>query len=70
MKVQISQRYVYHKVGVIEIDVNIDDYQNYVAENGVYHSIGDYLLDNEELWLEKIDEATDDSQVYFGFGLC
>ena len=69
MKVQISQRYVYHKIATIEIEVNKQDYQKYLIDNKGYHSIDDYLLEHEELWLDKIDDATVNSELEFGFGL-
>ena len=68
MKVQITQRYVFHKVGTIEIEVNKEDYNKYFLENKGYHSIDDYLLENESLWVERIDQATDSSEFEFGFG--
>ena len=33
MKVQISQRHVYHKVATIEIEVNKEDYEKYLIDN-------------------------------------
>ena len=62
MKVQNSQRYVYHKVGTIEIEINKDDYER-------YDNLDEYLTENEYLWEEKIDEATSSSDLEFGFGL-
>ena len=68
MKVQISQRYVYHKLGTIEIEVNKEDYEKYLIDNKGYHSLDDYLLENEDLWSEQIDNSTSGSYLYFGNG--
>ena len=68
MKVQISQRHVYHKVATIEIEVNKEDYEKYLIDNKGYHSLDDYLLEHEELWSEQIDNATDKSELEFGNG--
>ncbi len=62
MKVQISQRFIYHKVGTIEIEINKEDYQR-------YDDLDDYLLENDDLWSEKIDNATSNAELEFGFGL-
>jgi hypothetical protein len=68
MKVTISQRYVYHKVGTIEIEINKKDYEKYLIDNKGYHSLDDYLLEHEELWSEQIDNATYESELEFGSG--
>lgn len=62
MKVQISQRYIYHKVGTIEIEINKEDYER-------YDSLDEYLIENEYLWDEKIDNETSNAELEFGFGL-
>lgn len=68
MKVKISQRYVYHRVGTIELDIDREDYEKYLIDNGGYHSLDDYLLEHEELWVEQMHEATDKSELDFGNG--
>lgn len=61
MKIQITQRFVYHKVGTIEIEINKEDYKK-------YNSLNEYLTENQYLWEEKIDNATSDSYLYSGNG--
>jgi len=69
MKVQISQRYVYHKVATIEIEIDRDIYQDWIKENNYNVDDLDYYLSmNEDLWEEQIDEATSNSELDFGFG--
>ena len=68
MKVTISQRFVYHKVGTVEIEINKKDYEKYLIDNKGYHSLDDYLLENEDLWSEQIHNATDKSELEFGSG--
>jgi len=68
MKVQIKQRYVYHKIATIEIDIDKDKYEKYLFENLHYHSLDDYLFENEDLWVEQLEDATDRAEVEFGFG--
>lgn len=71
MKVKISQRYVYHRVGTIEVEIDRDKYAKYLTDNkryiipSGYHSLDDYLLDHEELWVEQIHEATDKAELLF-----
>jgi len=60
MKVKIMQRSVYHKIAEIEIEIpEIYDYNN----------MQEYLIDNEDLYTEKIDEEIDRVEYEFGFGL-
>ena len=68
MKVKISQRYVYHRVGTIEVEIDRDKYAKYLTDNKGYHSLDDYLLEHEELWVEQIHEATDKAELDFGSG--
>ena len=42
MKVKISQRYVYHRVGTIEVEIDRDKYAKYLTDNKGYHSLDDY----------------------------
>jgi len=65
MKVQITQKYVYHKVATIEVEIDKDEYVKYLADNKGYHFLDDYLLDHEELWVEKIDNAMDKAGLLF-----
>ena len=67
MKVKIRQKYVYHKVGIIEIDIDRDIYQDWIKENNYNVDDLDYYLSmNEELWVEQIHEATDKAEFDFG----
>jgi len=69
MKVKISQRYVYHRVGTIELDIDKDKYQDWIKENNYNIEELDYYLSmNEDLWVEQIHEATDKSELDFGNG--
>lgn len=66
MKVKISQRYVYHRVGTIEVDIDRDIYQDWIKENNYNVDDLDYYLSmNEELWVEQIHEATDKAELLF-----
>lgn len=57
MKVQIIEKHVYHKVATVEVEIDKDEYEKYLDDNKGYHFLDDYLLDHEELWVEKIDNA-------------
>ena len=60
MKVKIQQRSVYHKFADIEIDVPKD-----IREEDMH----EYLLDNEHLYVDKIDKAMSEAEYEYGFGL-
>ena len=47
---------------------NKDKYEKYLFENVHYHSLDDYLFENEDLWVEQLEDATDRAEVEFGFG--
>jgi len=68
MKIQIEQRSVYHKVAVIEIEVDADEYEHFKLDNGKFTGMDDYLLDNEHLWAEQIDEKMAQADYVFGTG--
>ncbi len=69
MKVKISQRYVYHKVGTIELEIDKDMYQDWVKENNYNVDDLDYYLSmNDDLWAEQVLEATDKAEFVFGLG--
>tara|TARA_R110000851_G_scaffold114153_2_gene239137 strand:+ start:20614 stop:20880 length:267 start_codon:yes stop_codon:yes gene_type:complete len=60
MKVKIMQRSVYHKYAEIEVEVpEIHDYNN----------MQEYLIDNEDLYTDEIDEKISNARYEFGFGL-
>jgi len=58
MKVKIMQRSVYHKYAEVEVEVpnDVDDVQN-------------YLVCNENLYVDKIDYKISHARYKFGFGL-
>ena len=57
MKVKIMQRSVYHKYAEIEVDVpdNVD--------------VRDWLMDNEQDWVDKLDTKINISEFVFGNGM-
>lgn len=73
MKAKIQNRSVYHKFAEVEIEIDKKDYQEYIKFNTSkgkqWHDIQDYLLDNESLWVDKIDEAISKTEYQFGIGL-
>ena len=68
MKIEIHQRSVYHKIAVVEIEVDKDDYEHFKLDNGKFAGMDDYLLENEHLWAEKIDEQMEKANYEFGMG--
>jgi hypothetical protein len=60
MKVIISNRSVYHKYAEVEIEVpsNIKD-----------EDVLEYLQENEELFVDKIDQASSDAPYEYGSGI-
>ena len=74
MKVKIMQRSVYHKYAEKEIEVDENDFQHYLKYNApkgatAQDYISDYLIDNENLYVDKIDEAIDKAEYIHGSGL-
>ena len=59
MKVKIMQRSVYHKYAEVEID--IPDME--------CNDIHEYLLENENLYIDKIDEAISEANLEYGTGV-
>lgn len=57
MKVKIQQRSIYHKFAELEIEIpdNVKDIQ-------------DYLLNNENKWVEHIDHKINEAEFTYGFG--
>lgn len=66
MKVKIMQRSVYHKYAEIEIQIPND--WNIHTEN-INHFIHDYLIENENLYVDKIDKAIQKAPLEFGTGI-
>jgi len=59
MKVKIQHRSVYHKFAEVEIDIPKDIREEDVQE---------YLIDNEHLYVDKIDKAMDETSINYGTG--
>ena len=68
MKVKIQNRIVYHKFAEVEIDIDNDTFEHWKLDNGKYASIQDFLIENEELYIDKIDDKISKSEYEFGFG--
>tara|TARA_R110002051_G_scaffold235795_1_gene297194 strand:- start:188 stop:454 length:267 start_codon:yes stop_codon:yes gene_type:complete len=60
MKVKIMQRSVYHKYAEIEVEVPKDIKDDDVQE---------YLIDNEEKWVDVIDTKINISEFVYGNGV-
>jgi len=73
MKVRIQQRSVYHKFAEVEIEVDKNDFQHYLKYNAPKGAtaedyISDYLIDNEHLYTDSIDDKISKASYEFGFG--
>ena len=60
MKVRISQRAVYHKVAVVEIDI---------PDNIELDDVREYLNENEHLYTNEIEKKASEKEIEWGFGL-
>ena len=60
MKVKISQRSIYHKIAEIEIDV-----PNEVS----FPNIREWIVDNEDTWVDKIDHKISETEFESGNGM-
>jgi len=69
MKVQISQRVVYHKYSEIEIEIDQDEYEQWKLANGEYDDLEDYLQEHVDLWEEKILNAHDNAELQVNSGI-
>lgn len=74
MKVRILQRSVYYKTAELEIDIDKNDFQHYLKYNtpkgaNAEDYISDYLTENEDLWVDKIDHKINESEFIFGLGM-
>jgi len=65
MKVKIMQRSVYHKYAEVEVEVP-NEIEGYIMKE---EDIRDYLIDNEDLYFDEIDEKISKAEYEFGFGL-
>ncbi len=59
-KVIVTQRSIYHKIASIEVEVpnNIND-----------DEVGEWLLENEDSYTNKIDTEISNTNYEFGFGM-
>ena len=75
MKVKILQRSVYYKTTELEIEVDENDFQDYLRVNNAQKGalaqdyMSDYLIDNEDLWVDEIDHKINESEFIFGLGM-
>ena len=75
MKIKIIQRSVYHKYAEKEYQIDSKKYLEYIEENGrdengePYHDIQDYILDNEDFWVDDMDSKINESEFIFGSGV-
>ena len=73
MKVKIQQRSVYHKFAEVEIEIDKKDYQEYIkfntAKGNQWHDIQDYLIEHEDLYVDKIDKAMSEAEYEYGSGV-
>ena len=60
MKVKVIQRSVYHKIAEVEVEV---------PDGMECNDIHDYLLDNEDLYVDKIDKAMSEAEYEYGSGV-
>ena len=59
MKVKIMQRSVYHKIGVVEVEV---------PDNLKKEEVLDYLNEYSQMYEYEMDEAINEAEYEFGFG--
>ncbi len=69
MKVKIQQRSVYHKYAEVEIDIDENDYDHWKLDNGRYASIQDFLIENDDLYIDKIDDKMSKASYEYGPGV-
>lgn len=67
MKIKIIQRSVYHKYAEKEYDIDEKKYREYIKENGT--DLEDYILDNEDFWVDDMDSEINKSEFIFGSGV-
>ncbi len=59
MKVKVEIRKIYHKIAEVEIDV----------PNMKYEEVADYLIENENLYNEKMYKKLEEVEYSAGFGI-
>ena len=60
MKATILQRSVYYKTAEVEIEI---------PDNIRQSEIQEYLMENECLWSDKLDQKMSEAEFEFGFGM-
>tara|TARA_R100000278_G_scaffold122463_3_gene108721 strand:- start:491 stop:757 length:267 start_codon:yes stop_codon:yes gene_type:complete len=60
MKVTISHRAVYHKIAEVEIEI---------PSNIELDDVSDYLMENEHLYVDRLDNKISISEYEYGFGM-
>ena len=60
MKVRISERRVYHKIAEVEIEI---------PSNIELDDVSDYLMENEHLYVDRLDNKISVSEYEYGFGM-
>ena len=60
MKVKLQQRSVYHKF--VEIEVEVPD-------SVEFNDIQEWLINNDQLWSDQIDQAMSEEPVQYGNGM-
>tara|TARA_R100000734_G_C3317770_1_gene111194 strand:+ start:336 stop:602 length:267 start_codon:yes stop_codon:yes gene_type:complete len=60
MKVTISERRVYHKIAEVEIEI---------PSNIELDDVSDYLMENEHLYVDRLDNKISVSESEYGFGM-
>ena len=60
MKVTIQQRSVYHKYAEVHVEV---------PDNIKEDELNEYLNNNEDLWVDEMDEAIWEAEYEFGSGV-
>jgi len=62
MKIKLYQRQVYYKVGMIEIEIpNLEDSD--------FTEAHEYLINHEDLWVDKLADNMDKCPLEHGFGM-
>lgn len=69
MKVKITQKFIYHKVATVEVEVDEAKYLAWKNENEEGHDgIDEYLGCNPQHWIYELEEATYKAEAKFSDG--
>ena len=69
MIVKVIQRSVYHKIAEIELEIPKEVLKQKVWFKYGEFNVRDWLLDNEDEWVDKIDHKINETEFVFGNGL-